>query len=220
VQAAIESNGKNPEGAPPGESRVLMTLNVPYSVTPAGLAYGKAVLNRLKALIDASGVNLEYATMGDVERRFMRVVELPVIKQKVNVTNASWVLQLVLLAPLSLLLVLVESLWMIVREKPQKEIESLDLIFFYPSISAYVLGILWLIAPVLLITIGMRHFFTEAHTTLQNWIAAMAAAAILATIGIVWKRVHQIRRKTYDVAPESATATEQEEEEDEDDDAI
>jgi len=45
----------------------------------------------------------------------------------------------------------------------------------------------------------------------------VAAAAIRALIGLVWKRFYQIRKKTYGVVPEDATATEPEEEDEEDD---
>jgi fructose-specific phosphotransferase system IIC component len=117
----------------------------------------------------------------------------------------------VLLVPLSFIAVLLDSLWIIVRAKPQKEIENLDLIFFYPSVAAYVLGILWLLAPVGLVTYGMRHFLTETHTSLQNLIAAVAAVAILAMIGICWRRVHQIRQKTYEVIPDDEVPAEPEE---------
>lgn len=166
-------------------------------------------LRELKQWIREAELPPNATKIGDLERKLGKEVEVPFIKQRLAAAKAAWILSFAVLAPLALLFVLLDSLWLESRGiPPTKEKELLDLVMLYRSGWAYLLGMLWLAAPVVLTFFGMSLYANNENWNLYK-IEQMALAIVIGSVLVYlcWIRVSKIRKLALaPVVPASMTA--------------
>jgi hypothetical protein len=166
-------------------------------------------LRELKQWIREAELQPNATRIGDLERKLGKEVEVPFIKQRVAAAKAAWILSFAVLAPIALLFVLLDSLWLESRDiPPTKEKEVLDLVMLYRSGWAYFLGMLWLVAPVVLTGFGMSLYANDENWNLYK-IGQMAVALLTGgvLVYLCWIRVIKIRKLALALAsPASMTA--------------
>jgi len=178
---------------------------------PKVIVEAVGILPRLQHIDSDSHLELlpNATKIGDLERKLGKEVEVPFIKQRLAAAKAAWILSFAVLAPIALLFVLLDSLWLESRDiPPTKEKEGLDLVMLYRSGWAYLLGMLWLVAPVVLTGFGMSLYANDENWNLYK-IGQMAVALVTGgvLVYLCWIRVIKIRKLALaPVAPASMTA--------------
>ena len=137
-------------------------------------------LRRLKNLTYTSGVVINTATIGEVEQKLAREIEVPFVKVKLNAGKASWILAIGVLAPFAFIYVVLDSLLLTLRAVPAgNEMDFLDFLPLYPSRSARVLGVIWLFAPIILTCVGLIKL-------LRGQSARLATVELLVPVALLW----------------------------------
>lgn len=129
-----------------------------FSRTAEGaIADGLARLNRLRDSIHMAGLPINTATVYDLERSFVREVEIPFIKQRIEAHGAFWMLGAAAVAVLALIYIVLDYMWIVLssRRFNQDETEVFDCVLLYPSRFAVILGTGWLVAPCALLALGL-----------------------------------------------------------------
>ena len=138
----------------------------------------------------------EKSNVLDLGRKFSREFEAPFIKQPLERDTAAVVLSLVNIGPLALLFVLMDSIWILVREWTEREDdpepEPLDWIMFYRSKWGFILGVAWLAAPVAMLVATIVSSEDASYQRSLFFTIVFVMTTILAGMS-VW-RARQIRR--------------------------
>lgn len=166
-------------------------------------------LRELKQWIREAELPPTATKIGDLEKNLSKEFEVPFIKQRLAAAKAAWILSFAVLAPIALLFVILDSLWLELRDiPPTKGKELLDLVMLYRSVWAYRLGMLWLAAPVVLACFGISLVANSDNWNLGK-IEQMAVSIVTGgvLVCLCWIRVTRIRELALaPVAPASMTA--------------
>jgi hypothetical protein len=163
------------------------------------------VASDLKARILYSKLPLATATIADLQETYERQIELPFIKKEVTGKDAYGVLQIAMLAPLALVYVLLDSIWLkaesdLEESKYAREksvVEPFDFILLYRSKWSLMMGFLWLLAPVVLTLGGMTDILNLRVGNYTGFLVVLAVALPSFVMIAIARRALQIRRTEY-----------------------
>lgn len=151
-------------------------------------------LNHLRSAIESAGLS-PTATVYDLERSYVKRVEIPFVKQEVEANSAFWILALAELTVSAFLYVLMDSMWMVVSAMsaaPAADMEMQDCIPLYPSPWARALATAWILAPCILTASGRFSRFGVTFN-LTEWLI-IAALTIVIAVGSLM-RMSMLRRR-------------------------
>jgi len=141
-------------------------------------------------------------TVLDLQKTFAREIDIPLVKQHLDVADVFSPLCVVVIALLAYIAMLMNSLSILVSEKVITEVdnlEPLDFVLLYRSKWAYWIGVPWMLLPVLIAGGYVVFPIREEHIgwsplPLYRWIlGALAVSMMLSMIAVILKQVRQIR---------------------------